>query len=710
MTDQTTPTPAETPLESWKAIAAYLNRDARTVMRWEKSEGLPVHRHRHLARSTVYAFPSELDTWRANRRLEPSVVESVRGRFGSRLVVVAATLAITLLSAGGGRFVGPLWAQQDRASLVPTEVGLAGAERISTAGDATGRPSADGRYVAFADWSDGLGNLAVRDLFTGQTHRLTTDASSTGWVGHAIIAPDGNRVAYRWEGRDESTRLIDRDGRNMRVLTRHPYGESIRAWSRDGKWLAGVQTNEGTDRTSRIVLISTSDGAVTQLKSMGWQQPNLAGGFSPDGRYLTYSLPNADAPRASIFVIATDGSAESLVTNDGGSPEWSPDGSRLVFRSPGPSGSPGLWSVRIADGRPNGDPELLLADAGGAGISSRGFSADGSYYYVVTTAREDAYIADFDASTVTVAGAARVSDQAPGRNRLPAISPDGRRVAFLRALRAADLDAASTSGPRSSNMVLVVRDLEDGNERTYADVPQLNPIAPLLWDPDGSSILLLPIRHDLGVIRFELASGTYESILRPAGDMWNTLALSPDGGALFYTAIETIDGRGPLDLKRLRLMKRTLDAGRDEEIYQTESRGLGFFGLTVSSDEAWLAFSINVGDDERSVMVMPASGGEAVEIFRTSIDGISHVGSMIWTPDNAFLILSADCGPGGTRQLCALPREGGSLRLVGMNMQTISSRMISADGKRIAFTGSTSDSELWVIRGLLPSAQAARQR
>lgn len=37
----------ESPLESWKEIAAYLKRDVSTLKRWEKSEGLPVRRHRH---------------------------------------------------------------------------------------------------------------------------------------------------------------------------------------------------------------------------------------------------------------------------------------------------------------------------------------------------------------------------------------------------------------------------------------------------------------------------------------------------------------------------------------------------------------------------------------------------------------------------------------------------------------------------------------
>lgn len=54
-------------LESWKEIAAYLNRDVRTVQRWEASEGLPVHRHQHRKRGSVHAFRSELDEWRRSR-------------------------------------------------------------------------------------------------------------------------------------------------------------------------------------------------------------------------------------------------------------------------------------------------------------------------------------------------------------------------------------------------------------------------------------------------------------------------------------------------------------------------------------------------------------------------------------------------------------------------------------------------------------------
>ena len=55
-------------LDSWKEIAAYLRRDVTTVQRWEKREGMPVHRHVHDKRGSVYALPHELDAWMQSRR------------------------------------------------------------------------------------------------------------------------------------------------------------------------------------------------------------------------------------------------------------------------------------------------------------------------------------------------------------------------------------------------------------------------------------------------------------------------------------------------------------------------------------------------------------------------------------------------------------------------------------------------------------------
>jgi Putative lumazine-binding len=59
-------TPQKT-LESWKQIAAYLDRSERTVRRWEASEDLPVHRRGHQKYDTVFAYKHEIEAW-ARRR------------------------------------------------------------------------------------------------------------------------------------------------------------------------------------------------------------------------------------------------------------------------------------------------------------------------------------------------------------------------------------------------------------------------------------------------------------------------------------------------------------------------------------------------------------------------------------------------------------------------------------------------------------------
>ena len=61
--------PLEGRLDSWKEIAAYLGRGIRTVQRWEREEGLPVHRLAHEKRGSIYARQEELAAWWESRRL-----------------------------------------------------------------------------------------------------------------------------------------------------------------------------------------------------------------------------------------------------------------------------------------------------------------------------------------------------------------------------------------------------------------------------------------------------------------------------------------------------------------------------------------------------------------------------------------------------------------------------------------------------------------
>jgi hypothetical protein len=93
-------------LDSWKAIAAYLGKDAGTARRWERTRGLPVHRVPGGKGTSVYAFTSEIETWLKSAGQEP---EPAPPREGStlwrRVWVSAAVIVIAIASIGIARWL-----------------------------------------------------------------------------------------------------------------------------------------------------------------------------------------------------------------------------------------------------------------------------------------------------------------------------------------------------------------------------------------------------------------------------------------------------------------------------------------------------------------------------------------------------------------------------------------------------------------------------
>jgi hypothetical protein len=115
--DDVLPEPSGDRLDSWKEIAAYLQRDVTTVRRWERKEGLPVHRKLHEKLGTVYAFRAELDAWWDHGR-----------QTGARAAVPASSLRRRRASGLiAWRFLGPAQPSAsaiDSMAVLPTDVAL----------------------------------------------------------------------------------------------------------------------------------------------------------------------------------------------------------------------------------------------------------------------------------------------------------------------------------------------------------------------------------------------------------------------------------------------------------------------------------------------------------------------------------------------------------------------------------------------------------
>lgn len=580
-------------------------------------------------------------------------------------------------------------------------------ERIWAGPDVTldGQPFADGRYFTFRIWQGGAANLAVRDLSTGENRLLTHDGTvAEPLAGHPIPSPDGKQIAYRMHGKKDSTiRLINSDGTHMRVLARNGDNNNLSAWSPDGRYIAGTHWNG--DGTGAIVLFSTADGSMTQLKSTGWQFPAL-GGFSPDGRFLVYSMDREPAGGiGGVFLLAKDGTVETPLVQGSAAqgstifraPIWSPDGRRVIFVSDR-SGARGLWSIRVTNGRPDGSPELIQASIGT--MSPMGFTRDGSFYYGTQETQVEAYTAELDPETLAVTRPVPVTDRSVGNNRDPEVSPDGKHVAFLR---------RSDDGP-GGPAALVVRSLLTGDERTLiGTLTTVWGARMLQWFPDGRSVLVTDrVDRRTRFRQVSIESGEARTLFEGPWEAWMG-ALSADGKALFYSI------RDPGTGGTLRLVKRRLDTGEDVELYRKEAKEMALWGLTASPDGTRVAFSINTEDDKRALLIMPADGGTPREIYRGSYLELLNQGGMTWTKDGRHVVFQcvSDDGSVSTGQVvgqgvCAVPAEGGALKSLGLRMEGIPTRMISADGRRIAFTGATMKQELWVIRNLLREPAKAR--
>ena len=268
-------------------------------------------------------------------------------------------------------------------------------------GDTRGAISADGRFMTYV--GEFNTKLFLRDLSSGIDRPLTGAPAPTY---ASAIAKDGSAVAFNWCTMDQATcelRIATLHGGDVpasrRVFGRADVRNVVpQDWSPDGKWIAVSVAL--TDRTAQIGTVTVSDGTFRVLKSVDWRGPSRMF-VSPDGRDIAYDLPaNENTTERDVFVIAADGSRESPVgshSSDDAAMGWSPDGTRLLFRSDR-SGSEALWAQAFADRKPQGRAELIKPDIGR--VSSLGVTRGGALHVQQRANLSDLELAAVDTDEV----------------------------------------------------------------------------------------------------------------------------------------------------------------------------------------------------------------------------------------------------------------------------------------------------------------------
>ena len=549
----------------------------------------------------------------------------------------------------------------------------------------------DGRSVVYSDLA--TGNLALRDLLTGVTRLLTKDAAGVNYYWNPVSSPSGTRIAVRHGEDDDTVRLVSRDGQRNEILLRDANGHSLIAWSPDEKFLAAERWPG--DGTVTFVMISAADGSVRQLRTL--PGGGSLGGFSPDGRYLVFTQNAAENSTGGVYLIATDGSVVVPLVegpHQFANAAWTPDGRQVFFNS-NRSGTPDLWSIEVVDGRPAGEPLLREPNFGLRGFLH--FTRDGSLFYGHGEQQLDAYLVDFDPVALRATNPTRVTEFFVGRNSYPALSPDGRHVAFVR---------RAGTGPS-----VVLRTLESREERTLANFERPYGANTLHWFPDGNSVLLTDrVEQRKRFRKIDIRTGESTTLFEGPWALW-TGALSPDGTTLYYSVKEGESNR---------LVKRHLDSGTEEEIYRTPAlvaEGTGLFGLSVSPLGDRLVFTRNVDEGCpgatqptlcRLLMMVPSKGGEPREMLRSS--RLFFQGPIGWTSDGRHLIVSLSDSIGRAEHLYAIVADTAEMKPLGLEMPNtnITSRIVSTDGRRIAVTRETSKNEIRALRNILPTTGSVR--
>ena len=160
-------------LVGWKEIAAHLGKTDRTVKRWGKTRGLPIHRVPGVAKTSVYAYPAELDRWLESASpiepdSEPDIEENPQIADGPVAFVQAAPVpADSPVEAHHGHWSAKRKWTTALAAVVVFAVALDATARLTVGASAA---SVVHRFFTHRSPSVGSSTMPVSDLDKSQAN------------------------------------------------------------------------------------------------------------------------------------------------------------------------------------------------------------------------------------------------------------------------------------------------------------------------------------------------------------------------------------------------------------------------------------------------------------------------------------------------------------------------------------------------------------
>jgi dipeptidyl aminopeptidase/acylaminoacyl peptidase len=364
------------------------------------------------------------------------------------------------------------------------------------------------------------GSVALAQPAADSRHLQPRDVFELEWADNPAISPDGTRIVYQRnhfdimkDRRRSHLWLLDADGERHRPLTTGQHSDGAAVWSPSGDRIAWTSSREG----SQQVWVRWMDTGQSAVLSQLPQSPgNLA--WSPDGRWIAFTMrvPAQGKPLAKMPPKPKGAEwAEDVKVIDTVSYRF--DGAGYVepahshvFVLPAEGGTP--RQVTRGDFQHRGTPV---------------WSRDGASLFVVSNYDAEWQYQPQESEIYRVdlrSGAATPLTDRDGPDNNPALSPDGRKLAYV---------GYDDRRLGYQNAHLYVLDLDSGESTLLTpgfDYSVANPA----WDRNGRGVFFGYEREGRGRIGWVAANGgAVETIV---DDFDGTSMGRPYGGGSYSVA------------------------------------------------------------------------------------------------------------------------------------------------------------------------------
>jgi eukaryotic-like serine/threonine-protein kinase len=424
--------------------------------------------------------------------------------------------------------------------------------------------SPDGTRLAFVR-SNHLGQprIAVTSLPDANDARfLTGDGPEFGTWEHRDPAwsPDGRRICYRGQ-RDLFIVTVPATGLGaLSKLTKDDARDEDPVWSPDGMFVLFSSLRENT---SALWSVPAGGGAPRRL-TLG-AGPERHPTLSRDGNTLVYSAA-LDYPNIVIHDLQSGAESGFGSSRDDQMPAFLPDLSGIVFVSDRADGYR-LWSQALGGGRAVGE-SLKLTNQPGS-VANPAVSPDGRWvaYYRVFEGQRDIWMAP------VAEGPAHVFTKNPAADVHPAWSPDGSRLAFVS--DRSGINQVWVSNVRDGRAVGTADQITTGTRACWAPA----------WSPDGKTIAFVASGGG-GEVYLVPADGRGSARQITQGAMAQRLRWNRSTGTLFVSG-----GWGQSSMLVLKEVGPDDGSVRDIDPPVVLGHNLELYDFDISSDGRWLALS-----------------------------------------------------------------------------------------------------------------------